>query len=543
MFKRKTSKQPALGNLVATCIFSFFAATLASASGSFVFDGELYVKSGEHSAISNALPVKPHDALGEAAGQQLFTVQQAAPLAYSDVMGAEIDLWTAVDGDAFPLTSEESVFGAQWNETLERIVYWTEEKNVISIDRKGGSRQVLARNAVTPALSPDGLQLAYVSTPESWAWDDHSKAFEIHVLHITTGKDRVLLRGTDAHQLIWTPDGRFLIFQSGGSGVTSLFRVDTLGEGETLQLTNHGLYSAKSPYFVENPSRNTDVSWSKDGLKLLYGAAYSEAGEIMVLEFNPRYEVRRALQLTHGHSPRWLDNSTVLVPRPGMVSLDKAKMSEMHLAEFPLDAEFAERVVDVAKAPRSFERPEVSEAPVASTKAVSKYRYPLHSSAGYPFTAYYDNRSGGGVLDWKCGGATYNGHRGTDIGVNGWWVYAGAYGSLWSWNDGCPTTGFYGSACGGGFGNYIKLSHGSASGRNWYTTYAHFRNATVKAQTHNCGSRVGVSGSSGNSTGPHLHFQVDAYGYPNDDPFSGSCSGPVSYWCNQNGGNPTTSCC
>ncbi len=525
------------------CLFLPLAASAAAATGgSFAADGLLFTQHADSKAIVHELPVKVHHAFGSVNGQTLFTVQDVEPTSHSDVLDGEINLWTVVNGTAVPLTSAERVLGAFWSDSLERIVYWNDQKEVILVDRAGDSRQVLLENAISPAISPDGHLMAYVSTPADWSWDSHSKAFEIRLRDLTTGDERMLLDATDAHSLIWAPDSHSLLFQSGITGVTSLWRVSTAGN-DAEQLTNLGLRTAKSSSFVMNPSRASDATWSEDGRKLLYGTTYSQEGEIMVLEMDATYKVDRALHLTYGKSPSWLDNDTVLVPRPGASTDSKAAATEMRLSQFPVDAAYAESVVEIS-ALQPFEKasPPATPQPLP-TKAISKYRYPLHSSAGHPYTAFYDNNNGSGLLDWQCGTSTYNQHRGTDIGVNGWWVYAGAYGTLNSWNDGCPTTGYYGSSCGGGFGNYIKLSHGYTSGRNWYTISAHFRNGTVVASAHNCGSRVGISGSSGNSTGPHLHFEVNAYGHPYDDPFSGSCSGSVSYWCNQNGGYPTSSCC
>lgn len=517
-------------------------AALASAD-TFVAEGRLFSAQSENKAIAQVMPVEAHYAFGTAQGQPLFTVQKTAPTAHADVLDGVTDLWTFMDGQPLALTSGEAVIGARWSEALDRILYWNDEKEVVLVDRTGGARQVLVDNAISPALSADGGTLAYVATPEDWRWDYHQRTFEIRLLDIDTGEDRLLLGNTDAHSLVFGPDGRFLVFQASPEGVTSLFRV-SLANGETEQLTNHGLRTAKSPYFVKNPSRTTDIHWSADGSKLLYTTTYSEAGEVMVLLFDDQDRVEKALHLADGHNAFWRDDETVVVVRPGMEDLTKADAS-MRLSEFPIDAFYAESVVDVANAPRAAQKIELPAAAQAPTKATNRYRYPLHATAGYPFTSYYDNNNSYGAdLDWRCTTyGAYDQHRGTDIGVNGWWVYAGAHGNLSTYNTGCPDTGYIGSNCGYGFGNYIKLSHGYADGRSWYTIYAHMRSSSVVASNHNCGSRVGITASSGNSSGPHLHFEVNAWGHPYDDPFSGSCSGPTSYWCNQNGGSPSASCC
>ncbi|MGW7041786.1 transglycosylase family protein [Streptomyces avermitilis] len=73
---------------------------------------------------------------------------------------------------------------------------------------------------------------------------------------------------------------------------------------------------------------------------------------------------------------------------------------------------------------------------------------------------------------------------------------------------------------GGSFGYQVVLRH--ADGR--YTQYAHLSAISVKAgQSVTAGQRLGRSGSTGNSTGPHLHFEVRT------GPGFGSDVDPVAY--------------
>jgi murein DD-endopeptidase MepM/ murein hydrolase activator NlpD len=61
------------------------------------------------------------------------------------------------------------------------------------------------------------------------------------------------------------------------------------------------------------------------------------------------------------------------------------------------------------------------------------------------------------------------------------------------------------SGWGGSFGYQVVIRH--ADGR--YTQYAHLSAISVKAgQSVGAGQRIGRSGSTGNSSGPHLHFEV-----------------------------------
>lgn len=165
----------------------------------------------------------------------------------------------------------------------------------------------------------------------------------------------------------------------------------------------------------------------------------------------------------------------------------------------------------------------------------------------YP-TAYRDN---GGNTDWDCQSLTYPGHEGSDFGVGGFEgmdagrdVVAAADGTVIATNDGeldrCTTGDCYG---GGGFGNYVYLEH--ADGK--VTIYGHLKQWSVLASVGDsvvCGQKMGEVGSSGYSTGPHLHFQVNNTAGASEDPFDGPCSAPPSYWLDQgvHGGLPGLDC-
>ncbi len=88
----------------------------------------------------------------------------------------------------------------------------------------------------------------------------------------------------------------------------------------------------------------------------------------------------------------------------------------------------------------------------------------------------------------------YKRHTGTDIGA--------AYGaSVVAANSGTVTLAGWNS----GYGNCIVIDHGGGKA----TLYAHLSAYAVsKGQTVTKGQHIGSVGSTGNSTGPHLHFEV-----------------------------------
>jgi murein DD-endopeptidase MepM/ murein hydrolase activator NlpD len=69
----------------------------------------------------------------------------------------------------------------------------------------------------------------------------------------------------------------------------------------------------------------------------------------------------------------------------------------------------------------------------------------------------------------------------------------------------------------GGYGNYTCLSHGSHQGRNLSTCYAHQSRILVNhGQWVSRGQLIGRVGTTGASTGDHLHFEVRLDGDPTD---------------------------
>ncbi|MBE6963836.1 MAG: peptidase M23 [Ruminococcaceae bacterium] len=93
------------------------------------------------------------------------------------------------------------------------------------------------------------------------------------------------------------------------------------------------------------------------------------------------------------------------------------------------------------------------------------------------------------------GGVGSTNHKGTDIGKVGYnsKIYAAKAGTVIV------------SEYSGSYGNYVVVSHGSGN----TTLYAHMSQRKVKVgDVVKQGDVLGITGSTGNSTGPHLHFEI-----------------------------------
>ena len=107
-------------------------------------------------------------------------------------------------------------------------------------------------------------------------------------------------------------------------------------------------------------------------------------------------------------------------------------------------------------------------------------------------------------FEWRWGSH----HDGIDISGTGLGspIYASTSGVVVEASGGCPNRGYYGNRCGHGWGNYVFIK----SPKGYTIYYAHLVNQMIVhvGQQVNQGQVIGFMGSSGNSTGTHLHFQI-----------------------------------
>ncbi len=133
----------------------------------------------------------------------------------------------------------------------------------------------------------------------------------------------------------------------------------------------------------------------------------------------------------------------------------------------------------------------------------SDYNYQDKSMFTWPVPGFYHISYGVG---WRWGAY----HKGIDIyssNIRGANICAAADGTVIRVENYCPHDyGKNGSCgCGGGYGRYCIIDHGDG----WWTLYGHSQGITVTVgQQVKKGDVLGTVGSTGYSTGPHLHFEI-----------------------------------
>ncbi|MCF8246890.1 MAG: M23 family metallopeptidase [Saprospiraceae bacterium] len=147
----------------------------------------------------------------------------------------------------------------------------------------------------------------------------------------------------------------------------------------------------------------------------------------------------------------------------------------------------------------------------------------------------YVNWAPSGISDHQCGSKTYDGHQGTDFVLPSF-VAMDAGHDVLAAADGEVTfvldTLFDRETVSDvlkGLGNYIAIRHTNGH----YSYYGHLRKnsslVTVGQQVQE-GEVIAQVGSSGNSTDPHLHFELWHDSLFLVDPFAGPCGNPQSLW-------------
>lgn len=148
------------------------------------------------------------------------------------------------------------------------------------------------------------------------------------------------------------------------------------------------------------------------------------------------------------------------------------------------------------------------------TSPSTKFVMPIEGTPWHDWTAvnYVDLALDGTVGDYRGGSWAYDGHNGWDLTTANWRlpdgglsVYAAAPGTVIDAGDG--NFDRVGSWSSPPPSNFVTIDHGNG----FVTQYFHLRKYSVSVNigdTVVAGQQIGLVGSSGRSTNPHLHFGV-----------------------------------
>ena len=173
--------------------------------------------------------------------------------------------------------------------------------------------------------------------------------------------------------------------------------------------------------------------------------------------------------------------------------VDKLDAEEEKLAEIEAVWSAADDKVNSLIAQMEAERKAAEEAAAAAAHQEMMYgEVQGTGSWKWPVACKYITSRVGGRVHPVTG--VYKYHSGMDIGC--------AYGdTVWAADDGTVCL----AGVNGGYGNCVMINHGNG----YYTLYGHLSSISVSEGTVvSKGNTIGAVGSSGVSTGPHLHFEI-----------------------------------
>ncbi|MGN6801207.1 MAG: DPP IV N-terminal domain-containing protein, partial [Ginsengibacter sp.] len=129
-----------------------------------------------------------------------------------------------------------------------------------------------------PVLSPDGVWCAYVlSIPEK---NDRGASDQIVLYQLRSKEKRVLIEGASPQ---WSPDGKFLAFESLVSDVVGIYIYDIQKDSATLLVNKYD-----SDFFIDHYAEK-NFCWSPDGKSIFYvstDATEIENKNVITREFN-----------------------------------------------------------------------------------------------------------------------------------------------------------------------------------------------------------------------------------------------------------------
>lgn len=426
------------------------------------------------------------------------------------------------------------VLGAQWSPDGQQFLYIS-TAGVLTLGGSQGEQQV-AKGVLAASFSPSGKMIALVrvtslptssnpadstdrsngersaqasrrraSVPDStglYVYDLASQGFELVSHHVL--RDYWFLGYAPA----WSPDGtKILYFGDRADGDSFPFWV------ASLKALSAGPLQANTRL----PHSATPLYWSPDNNRALFGSEVLDSkDELWSLDFSRDDGVRAEL-LGYGRPVAQVGRHLLVEGENGRYVVDSVTGEISQPRErpnHPVSAQGMGGAQLAAVTPTVYDVKYCE--PLISYSAISSYK--SHDSVA-------PCNDGGYKYNCSANGSSYRtGHKGTDFAADlGTLIFAGAAGIVTAVQGGCGSTTSCTStdtSCNGKQGNYVNVKHSNGA----ITRYMHMQKTiAANAASVTYTSVLGYVGSTGNSTGCHVHFQVDYNALPYD-PYYGSCS-------------------
>ncbi len=200
-------------------------------------------------------------------------------------------------------------------------------------------------------------------------------------------------------------------------------------------------------------------------------------------------------------------------------------------------------IVTVSPAPGVLGLPAEAAGRAPTLQFPLRLRATSKAFSGHTNTNYVDLDATTKIKDFACGNRSYNGHRGIDIAVKpfGWRMMDGKEAEIIAAAPGTiidKADGEFDRQCSASNvpANYVVIRQNDGN----FAYYWHMKKGSVTRRSIgssvDAGEFLGLVGSSGSSTGPHLHFEVrtaSSFDGSTLDPYTGLCGARGTLWKHQ----------